>query len=686
MGGAILPASRRHRVVRVLESVVVAGLVASVAEPRLRTGLLVAATALCGARPLFVRAERRAWLALSVAMGLLVAGIHPAFYPAAAIGLVLLARDGAEKAKTAEAGPWLDVLTAALAASALAALAGPSAGSLSLIAVAVAAALMALRSWRPGPAWALLGAGVVLFAIVDPPIGVAIMALAAWRPPTKEQPTRRPGRADIVVPTALVGAAITLMVIDHFSPVPTGAMILAAGAVATAIARSLVAAREVRSLADSRRQARTDELTNLGNRRMFYERVETALAGRAAGEALALLLIDLDRFKEINDSLGHQVGDELLRQIGPRLDSAMRPGDVLARLGGDEFALLVGPSSGADATEFAQEIAARIRAAIARPFRLDGVALHIDASVGIAIGPEHGTDANALMQRADVAMYQAKGTRSGCEVYRPDRDHHSRDRLETIDGLRAALDNGELILHYQPKAALATGQIVGAEALVRWQHPTRGLLYPDAFVPLAEQTGLMRPFTTLVLDMALRQVAAWRADGLDLAVAVNLSVTNLLDAELPDQVARLLADLDLPGSALEVEITESILMVDPARSQEVVERLRALGVGLAVDDYGTGYSSLAYLRQLRLDELKLDRCFVMDLGLDPGAAAIVRSTVDLAHSLGLRMVAEGVETEAAWEQLHQFGCDIAQGPFVGRPQPADELTANLHAWLVPLPR
>ena len=300
--------------------------------------------------------------------------------------------------------------------------------------------------------------------------------------------------------------------------------------------------------------------------------------------------------------------------------------------------------------------------------------MHVDASVGIAVCPDHATEPATLLQRADVAMYQAKSARSGWQLYIFRPGEHGRDRLQTIQDLRTALDQSQFLLHYQPKVDLRTGRVAGVEALVRWRHPGQGLLYPDTFLPLAEQTGLMRSLTSTVLQTALQQAQAWRQAGLDISVAVNLSVANLIDTHLPVEVGNLLAGFGLPASALKLEITETTLMVDPVRSGEVLGALRALGVRIAVNDYDTGYSSLAYLQQLSVDELKLDKSFVLPMLQDPGAAAIVRTTIDLAHSLGLRLVAEGVETDAHLRELARLGCDLAQGYHLSRPIPPDDLT------------
>jgi diguanylate cyclase (GGDEF)-like protein len=435
-------------------------------------------------------------------------------------------------------------------------------------------------------------------------------------------------------------------------------------------------------------EAHHDPLTGLPNRRRFIEELEATVYGDAT-RACAVLMIDLDRFKEINDSFGHSVGDDLLCLVGPRLQNAMRPGDLLARMGGDEFAVLLPDADDARAREVAGDIGAALRDA----FVLDGMPLHVDASIGIALCPDHGRDRSLLLARADTAMYVAKRGRRGFEVWAPDGTPASRDRLETLEQLRTALDDDQLDVHYQPKLDLRAGRVIGVEALVRWNHPDRGLLYPDVFLPLAEQAGLMRRLALRVLERSLRDLQAWRAAGHDLTVAVNLSVSNLQDIALPEQVEMLLDAFEIPARTLTLEITEDVLMADAARSQQVMAGLRRLGVQLSIDDYGTGYSSLAYLRALPVDELKLDRSFVSSLTSDERAAAIVRSTLQLSVDLGMSMVVEGVEDAATLAALRAWGCDVAQGYHIARPMPAADFLAWLAAqpaWTprggVPLPR
>src|SRR3954447_5305849 len=431
-----------------------------------------------------------------------------------------------------------------------------------------------------------------------------------------------------------------------------------------------------RQAAENEHQARHDGLTGLPNRSSFYERVTTALtAARSSGSMAAVMIVDLDRFKEVNDTLGHHSGDELLVEAGRRLSEALRDADVLSRLGGDEFAVLL---PYVESLEAACAVADRLCEALEEPFVLHGLTVHLEGSVGVALYPEHGDDVEILMQRADVAMYVAKGSTASHEVYASRHDRHSATRLALLGELRHAIDGDEFVLHYQPKASLSTGRVDGVEALVRWEHPERGLVPPDEFIPLAEQTGVIKPLTAWVLDNALAQCRAWRDSGLDLTVAVNLSVRNLLDAHLPESIAELLRRHELPPSALELEITESTIVADQVRALDVLTRLNAMGIGLSVDDFGTGYSSLAYLKDLPVCELKIDRKFVNNMTEDGDDAFIVRSTIDLGRNLGLQVVAEGVETEAVWDQLAALGCDVAQGYYLTRPLPAADLTD----WLV----
>jgi diguanylate cyclase (GGDEF)-like protein len=425
-----------------------------------------------------------------------------------------------------------------------------------------------------------------------------------------------------------------------------------------------------------RHQATHDTLTGLSNRAELHEHGARALATAARDDSLAaLMLIDLDRFKEVNDTMGHEQGDRLLVDVAVRLRQLLRGDDILARLGGDEFAVLANvPHRGA-----VGEVATRLHRALALPFDVGGVAIELGASIGIALQPDHGEDVSTLLRHADVAMYEAKRAGSHIETYSTERDPYSAERLKLLGELRHALDNDELVLHFQPKVALSSGRVIGAEALVRWQHPERGLLGPHEFLGLAERTGLIGDITRWVLDAAVRQCAAWRRSGLELPVAVNLAGANIVDTTLPESVAHILQRWEVPGRLLECEVSEDTVMGDPRRAGDVLERLRELGVRLSLDDFGTGHSSLSYLKRLPLDEVKIDRSFVIGMADDPSDAAIVRSTIDLARHLGLEVVAEGVETTEVLDVLAALQCDVAQGFLLSRPLPAAEFDGWLAA-------
>jgi diguanylate cyclase len=419
-------------------------------------------------------------------------------------------------------------------------------------------------------------------------------------------------------------------------------------------------------------QAFHDDLTELPNRLHFRERIALAIrASREAASPVAVLLLDLDRFKEINDTLGHQSGDDLLKDLAIRLRGATGEDVMLARLGGDEFGI-VAPGCDSDG---AMRVAQRIRTSLDAPFVVRGVPLVIEASVGISLYPEHGADVDTLIQRADVAMYEAKDKRLGVALYDDTLDTGTAEELALVSELRKALEREEILIHYQPQIDVKSGAVRGMEALVRWQHPGRGLLQPGAFVPLVERTGLSTALSEYVLAKVIGQLRDWRdaATKLDFTVAVNLTMFDLLDTSLPDKVAQLLDEAGVEPHRLELEITERVIMADPVRVRDVVERLEAIGVRLAIDDFGTGYSSLSYLKSLPIDAIKIDRSFVMGMAEEESDRAIVRSTIDLGHNLGLTVVAEGVETQHMLDELTRYGCDLAQGYFIGRPQLADEL-------------
>ncbi|MEU8778975.1 bifunctional diguanylate cyclase/phosphodiesterase [Streptomyces sp. NPDC048606] len=419
-----------------------------------------------------------------------------------------------------------------------------------------------------------------------------------------------------------------------------------------------------------------DPLTGLPNRQWLLERAWSALdEAERLGTRSALVLIDLDRFRSVNDTLGHLAGDRLLLQIAERLRQALPPDAEAARLGGDEFAVLL-PL--ADSTTSAQRVARNLVAELSSPLDLDGLTLVLEASAGLAVFPDHALDAEGLLRRADVAMYQAKRDRTGVEVYESKRDSNTPDRLGLLGDLRRALDAGEVELHYQPKVRF-DGQVAGLEALVRWVHPERGRVPPDEFIAIAETSGLMPHLTEYVLETALAQVARWRAQGLKVPVAVNVSPRDVHTPGFAGAVAARLARHGVPASGLQLEITEHVLLEDPQRAADTMAGLTGHGVKMSLDDFGTGYSSLVHLRRLPVSELKIDRSFVARLAVDAQDAEIVRCTVDLAHSLGLLVVAEGVEDDETWERLRDLGCDAVQGWLVAAAMPPQEATAWLLA-------
>jgi diguanylate cyclase (GGDEF)-like protein len=424
-------------------------------------------------------------------------------------------------------------------------------------------------------------------------------------------------------------------------------------------------------------QAFHDDLTELPNRLHFRERISLAIAAsRESSAPLAVLLLDLDRFKEINDTLGHQSGDDLLKDLAGRLRDATGDDVMLARLGGDEFGVVA-----ACDTDGAMRVAERIRASLEAPLVVSGVPLVIEASIGIALYPEHGADVDTLIQRADVAMYAAKDKRLGVALYDEALDTGTAAELALMSELRKALEGEEILIHFQPQIDVQSGAFAGMEALVRWQHPGRGLLQPGAFIPLVERTGLSTALSEYVLAKVIRQMREWCDAGneLDVTMAVNLTMFDLLDTTLPEKVAQLLEEADIAPHLLELEITERVIMADPVRVRDVVERLKEIGVRLAIDDFGTGYSSLSYLKSLPIDVIKIDRSFVLGMAEDESDHAIVRSTIDLGHNLGLTVVAEGVETQETLDELARYGCDLAQGFHIARPRAADELWLNVAA-------
>ena len=428
-----------------------------------------------------------------------------------------------------------------------------------------------------------------------------------------------------------------------------------------------------------------DQLTQLPNRSLLQDRLQQALfaAQREAGK-VAVLIIDLDHFKEVNETLGHNVGDQLLVQVAERFSGQLRQTDTVGRLGGDEFAVVV-PDADAD---LASHIAGNLLAVLEPDFDIDGIRFSVAASVGIALYPAHGLDTGTLMKHADIAMYTAKRTRFGYTVYDAAEAVAPPERLSLVGDLRQALVNHEFKLYFQPKVDLRAGEICGVEALARWPHAERGLVPPDQFIPILEQTGLIRPFTLWAIEHSLQQCARWRESGIYLTVAVNISIHSLLDPQFPAQVLTLLQRFPDSPSCLVLEITESVFLGEHIKVGSVLNELRDHGISFSIDDFGTGHSSLSRLKKLPVSELKIDRSFVMDMETDRDDAIIVRSTIDLAHNLGLAVIAEGVESESTLNMLREMGCDLAQGYCISRPLPVDDFNRYLQnaGWKVPSAR
>jgi diguanylate cyclase (GGDEF)-like protein len=696
--------------------------------------LMLLPAVICALRAATVQRERKAWLCASVALTCWLAGDlyyeaflagadnppypSPAdaawllFFPCAYATLALLIRARGGRFRWTA---WLDGLigvlsTVAVASTlvfgALIALTDGDAATVTtnlaypigdLVLIGFVAVGLTLNHWRGSRALVLLGLGLASTAIADAaylvgsahgtwadggatdaawPLSALLIAAAAWHLPTDR---RRAGEQDGLranAPTVVFALlSVAVLVRDVFAPVNALAGLAATGAMSVIVVRLVLAGNQQRALERNTVLALTDDLTGLANRRAFYAEAESRIDGALdAGRPVALLLIDLDRFKDLNDTLGHAAGDDLLCQFSARLTRAMPASALLSRLGGDEFVVLLASGSGEDA---ARSAARRLTDELEQPFHLDGLRTKVRASVGAAIAPQHGSDRALLLRHADVAMYEAKTRQTEIEVYKPGEDRHSRERIELAGQLPDAIDHEQLVLHFQPKVELSSGRVAGVEALVRWRHPERGMLGPNEFLPLAEQHGLMRRLTLEVLRQALDQQAEWRRGGIDLQTAVNISAANLLDPRFPGDVTELVRRHEVPEGSLVLELTEDTLMADPEGALDVLAQLGELGIGLALDDFGTGYSSLAHLKRLPVQELKIDRSFVLDMVADAEDAVIVRSTVDLGRNLGLRVVAEGVETAAAYEQLAGYGCHAAQGYHLSRPLPARELAAWL---------
>jgi diguanylate cyclase (GGDEF)-like protein len=638
-----------------------------------------------------------------------------AFFPLAYVAVVLLMRGGTRRLSTPS---WLDGAVAGLGAAAIcAAFAFPSlrrlagGGSLSvatnlaypigdlLLLFLVVGGTAMLSGRRRGP-WLLLATGVAVNVVGDTsnllssslgtthfgvlanaaawPTSVLLMSMAVWLGAGHASPFAAQKQTGFVLPALAAASGLAILVVGtlhHTSDVAIG---LATATLVVVGIRLAWSARGMRTLTTTRyRQSVTDDLTGLGNRRYLYQVLDAFFADQAGAampeRRLAFLFIDLNRFKELNDAFGHPAGDAILKQLGTRLKASLRGSDELIRFGGDEFAVVL---MDADA-EYATTIAGHLTDSLREPFALEAVSSRLSASIGIAHAPSDATDSAALMARADVAMYRAKSSGLPFVVFEHERDFEGDgNRLRLAEELRLALERGALELHYQPQLDLRSDEIPGVEALVRWPHPRLGLLHPLSFLPVAEEAGLMGPLTNWVLEAALAQCAAWRSAGQRITVSVNISASNLLDAGFIELVRGLLERCELPADALILEITETSLITEFERSRGVIAQLRDLGLVVSIDDFGAGFTSLAFLGSLAVGELKLDRTFITRLasGEREREVQLVRATIDLGHALGLRVVAEGVEDYATLALLARSGCDLVQGYFIDVPRPAGELT------------
>jgi diguanylate cyclase (GGDEF)-like protein len=639
-------------------------------------------------------------------------GFYLIFYPVTYVGLMLMIR---RQVRRFDVSIWLDGAIAGLgAAAACAAFAfhgievsaggGAAAvatnlaypvGDLLLLGLVVAGTAIVPRGQRRG--WLMVAAGFAVNVLGDTsnlfqssfgsshvgsafnaigwPTYILLVSASVWLRPARSAPQVQERSPGFLLPGLAAASALVILFTGSLHHIGLPALLLAVATLLTAGVRSGLSLVNLRALTEQRhRHSVTDQLTGLGNRRALSALLDVVLPDDPDPDApppsVAFLYIDLNGFKQVNDSFGHAAGDELLRQLGTRLHGALRREDLLVRLGGDEFGVVLVDGTVDEAAMVAQRLGARLE----QPFVLDGIRARVGASIGIAVAPTDATSVPDLLRCADLAMYRAKLAGNCFAIYQEDLDG-SGDRLRLAEELSTAIAERQFELHYQPQVELSSGRIVAAEALLRWPHPRLGLVPPLAFLPLAEESGLMGPLTRLVLEDALEQCAAWRTDGRNLTVSVNISPTNLLEAGFVDLVEQLLEQNRLGPDALVLEVTETAPIADLERAKYTIESLRTLGVVVSVDDFGAGFTSLAYLGSLAVGELKLDRSFITELtkvraGRD---VTLVRSTIDLAHSLGLRVVAEGVEDEEALELLASLGCDLAQGYLISKPKPASEL-------------
>ena len=634
------------------------------------------------------------------------------FYPLAYVAMVLYLRGEVRRLASLN---WLDGVVAGLGAAALCAafafhavatftgkstlatavnLAYPVGDVLLLLLVVGGVTVLSGRDRRP---WLVVASGIALIVVGDTfnlfqstagyshvgvilgriawPGGIYLMSRAMWLPRLQADPRvfRKP--TGFLLPGLAAASGVAILFAGTLEGVNGIAIGLATATLMLVGARVASSVRALRTLTQERQHLSvTDHLTELGNRRYLFDVLDGFFADEAAAQpqrSLAFLFIDLEHFKKVNDSFGHPAGDEVLRQLGERLARSLAPSDIVARIGGDEFGVLV---MDADAKQ-AVSVAERISASLEQPFALEAMHAQLSANIGIALAPTDASDIAGLIECADVAMYRAK---IGARPYALYEQGFSEggSRLSLAEDLRGALAEGELVLHYQPQLDLRSGGITAVEALVRWPHPTIGLIPPVKFLPLAEEAGLMASVTRLVLTQAIEQCAAWRTAGRDIRVSVNVSATDLLDAELTDLIVGLLDKHGQPASALVVEITETSVITDFERSKGVIQDLRDLGVSVAIDDFGAGFTSLAYLSSLPVEELKIDRTLITRLASGGGQhddVELVRATIALGHALRLRVVAEGIEDDATLELVSELGCDLAQGYVIARPKPAHEL-------------
>ena len=509
------------------------------------------------------------------------------------------------------------------------------------------------------------------------PVGMCCLALAAWPRVDRRDESRErlvPPWGLNLIPVIFGALSIAILANAVHRTTPKATTFMALGSLILVILRMVMTQSEVRQLGRSHFvDARTDHVTGLSNRRDFLEGGESKLASLRPDEQLAVVLVDLDGFKEVNDSLGHAQGDELLKIIGQRFAKKIGNRGPMARTGGDEFACTLVIEAESDPIAIANELAK----ALADPVSLDGTKVRVSASIGVAIWPQHGTTHVELVRSADVAMYEAKRSRDDVRVYSDGIDNNTRERLAMINDLRIAIDRRLLTLHFQPTRHVLTGSVHGVEALVRWQHPTLGLLQPDDFIPIAERAGLIMPLTRTVLDLAIHELARLQGNGHALQMSVNISRWDLMDPQLPDSISRMLEWFHIRADRLVLEVTESSLTQDPALAKRSLERLRTLGIKISIDDFGVGYSSMSQLLELPVDELKIDKSFVLALDTDSRAISLIRSMIEMARALGLTIVAEGIESSQAYDALSIVGADVIQGNFVAFPLTSADLDVFL---------